>query len=87
MPSTATSTVARAGGAGNTFSASPWAADGKVYLLSEDGHTFVIEALDVKEELSPNVGARVEFSAEPGEYEFNCDVPGHDDMKGTLTVE
>ncbi len=37
---------ARAGGTGNTFSASPWAADGKVYLLSEDGHTFVIEAGD-----------------------------------------
>jgi hypothetical protein len=25
--------AARAGGSGNTFSASPWAADGKVYLL------------------------------------------------------
>ena len=45
---------ARAGGAGNTFSASPWAADGKVYLLSEDGHTFVIEAGDKYVELSKN---------------------------------
>lgn len=45
---------ARAGGPGNTFSASPWAADGKVYLLSEDGHTFVIEAGDAYKELSRN---------------------------------
>lgn len=45
---------ARAGGSGNTFSASPWAADGKVYLLSEDGHTFVIEAGDKYVELAKN---------------------------------
>jgi outer membrane protein assembly factor BamB len=45
---------ARAGGSGNTFSASPWAADGKIYLLSEDGHTFVIEAGDRYIELSKN---------------------------------
>jgi outer membrane protein assembly factor BamB len=45
---------ARAGGTGNTFSASPWAADGKIYLLSEDGQTFVIEAGDKYVELSRN---------------------------------
>lgn len=45
---------ARAGGSGNTFSASPWAADGKVYLLSEDGHTFVIEAGDKYVEVARN---------------------------------
>ena len=45
---------ARAGGPGNTFSASPWAADGKVYLLSEDGITFVIEAGDKYVELAKN---------------------------------
>jgi outer membrane protein assembly factor BamB len=45
---------ARAGGSGNTFSASPWAADGKIYLLGEDGHTFVIEAGDKYVELSKN---------------------------------
>ncbi len=42
---------ARAGGTGNTFSASPWAGAGKVYFLSEDGHTFVIEAGDTYVEL------------------------------------
>ena len=45
---------ARAGGIGNTFSASPWAADGKVFLLSEEGDTFVIEAGDRYVELSRN---------------------------------
>lgn len=45
---------ARVGGGGNTFSASPWASDGRVYLLSEDGHTFVIEAGDKYVELAKN---------------------------------
>jgi len=45
---------ARAGGPGNTFSASPWAADGKIYLLSEDGITFVIEAGDKYVEVARN---------------------------------
>jgi outer membrane protein assembly factor BamB len=45
---------ARAGGAGNTFSASPWASDGKIYLLSEDGNTVVIEAGDKYVELAKN---------------------------------
>ncbi len=45
---------ARAGGPGNTFSASPWAADRKIYLLSEDGFTFVIEAGDKYVELARN---------------------------------
>ncbi|HYB95222.1 MAG TPA: PQQ-binding-like beta-propeller repeat protein [Vicinamibacterales bacterium] len=45
---------ARVGGGGHTFSASPWAADGKIYLLSEDGHTFVIAAGDRYVELANN---------------------------------
>jgi outer membrane protein assembly factor BamB len=36
----------RVGGGRSTFSASPWAADGKIYALSEDGETFVFEAGD-----------------------------------------
>ena len=54
---------ARAGGAGNTFSASPWAADGKVYLLSEDGHTFVIEAGDTYVELAKNSMDEMSFAS------------------------
>ena len=54
---------ARAGGTGNTFSASPWAADGKVYLLSEDGHTFVIEAGDKYVELAKNSMDEMSFAS------------------------
>ena len=54
---------ARAGGSGNTFSASPWAADGKLYLLSEDGHTFVIEAGDKYVELSKNSVDEMSFAS------------------------
>ncbi len=54
---------ARAGGTGNTFSASPWAADGKVFLLSEDGHTFVIEAGDTYVELAKNSLDEMSFAS------------------------
>lgn len=54
---------ARAGGSGNTFSASPWAADGKVYLLSEDGHTFIIEAGDAYKELAKNSVDEMSFAS------------------------
>jgi outer membrane protein assembly factor BamB len=54
---------ARAGGTGNTFSASPWAADGKVYLLSEDGHTFIIEAGDSYKELAKNSVDEMSFAS------------------------
>jgi outer membrane protein assembly factor BamB len=53
----------RAGGTGNTFSASPWAADGKVYLLSEDGHTFIIEAGDSYKELAKNSVDEMSFAS------------------------
>jgi outer membrane protein assembly factor BamB len=45
---------ARAGGTGHTFSASPWAGNGMVYLLSEDGLTIAIEAGDRYVERSRN---------------------------------
>jgi len=54
---------ARAGGSGNTFSASPWAADGKIYLLSEDGHTFIIEAGDKYVELAKNSVDEMSFAS------------------------
>ena len=54
---------ARAGGSGNTFSASPWAADGKIYLLSEDGHTFVIQAGDKYVELAKNSVDEMSFAS------------------------
>jgi outer membrane protein assembly factor BamB len=45
---------ARPGGGGFTFSASPWAYDGKVFFLSEDGDTFVAREGGVFEEVGKN---------------------------------
>ena len=45
---------ARVGGGGTTFSSSPLASAGRIYLLSEDGDTFVLEAGDEYKELAKN---------------------------------
>ncbi len=44
----------RVGGTGGAFSASPVAADGKIYCVSEDGDVFVIKAGPEYEELAKN---------------------------------
>ena len=44
----------RLGGTGGSFSASPVAADGKIYLSSEDGDVFVVKAGPIYELLSKN---------------------------------
>ncbi len=49
-------------------------------------HTFTIEALNIEVELPANTARRVDVSAAPGTYEFKCTVPGHENMKGTLTL-
>ncbi len=49
-------------------------------------HTFTIEALNIEIELPANTARRVDVSAAPGIYEFKCTVPGHENMKGTLTL-
>jgi outer membrane protein assembly factor BamB len=54
---------ARVGGIGNTFSASPWAADGKVYFLSEIGDTFVIQPGDTYVELAKNSLDEMSFAS------------------------
>ena len=61
---------------------------GAVFVENKDlfRHTFTVEDLDISEDLGPGQDVRVELSAEPGEYEFVCEVPGHEDMEGTLTV-
>jgi outer membrane protein assembly factor BamB len=45
---------ARVGGGGHTFSSSPVASQGRIYLLSEDGDTFVLRAVDRYEEIARN---------------------------------
>jgi outer membrane protein assembly factor BamB len=45
---------ARIGGGGHTFASSPWAYNGKVFFLSEDGDTFVARPGESYEELGMN---------------------------------
>jgi outer membrane protein assembly factor BamB len=45
---------ARVGGGGHTFSSSPLASQGRIYLLSEDGDTFVLRAGDTYDEIAKN---------------------------------
>jgi len=45
---------ARVGGGGHTFSSSPVASQGRIYLLSEDGETFVLRAGDRYDEIARN---------------------------------
>jgi outer membrane protein assembly factor BamB len=45
---------ARVGGGGHTFSSSPVASEGLIYLLTEDGDTFVVRAGDEYEEVAKN---------------------------------
>jgi outer membrane protein assembly factor BamB len=45
---------ARVGGGGHTFSSSPIASQGRLYLLTEDGDTFVLRAGDQYEEIAKN---------------------------------
>ncbi len=49
-------------------------------------HNLTIDDLDVDEELPSKAFVRFAFEAEPGSYEYYCDIPGHEDMTGTLTV-
>lgn len=50
-------------------------------------HTFVIDELGVKEQLSS--GKTFTFEADSGTYEYYCDVPGHRErgMLGSLEVQ
>jgi outer membrane protein assembly factor BamB len=45
---------ARMGGGGHTFSSSPLASQGRIYLTSEDGDTFVLRAGDTYDEVARN---------------------------------
>jgi plastocyanin len=60
-----------------------------VFVENEDSlrHTFSIDALDVDLQIPGDKSVRVEFTAQPGTYQFYCAVPGHEDMKGELVVQ
>ena len=54
---------ARVGGVGNTFSASPWTHGGKVFFLSEEGDTFVINPGDSYDEIAKNSLGELAFAS------------------------
>ena len=50
-------------------------------------HTFTINDLDIDYQVGPDSEILVSLRPpEPGIYEFTCEIPGHEDMKGTLVV-
>ena len=50
-------------------------------------HTFIIEELDVDVTVTPGSEKLLELTpTTAGEYAYACDIPGHEDMVGTLTV-
>jgi plastocyanin len=66
---------------------------GEVAITYEDGgsltHTLLIEGNDdFKLEVSGSGDTDTgTVDLDPGEYELYCDVPGHESMRATLTVE
>jgi len=57
---------ARVGGVGNTFSASPWTCGGKIFFLSEEGDTFVINPGDHYDEVAKNSLGELAFATVSG---------------------
>jgi plastocyanin len=49
-------------------------------------HTFVIEGQGVKSDLPGRESRRLEVTLGPGTYRFFCDIPGHENMAGTIEV-
>ena len=49
-------------------------------------HTFDVEDTDVSVSVPAGRSRRAAINLAPGTYQFHCDVPGHESMKGTLTV-
>ncbi|HXT31556.1 MAG TPA: PQQ-binding-like beta-propeller repeat protein, partial [Vicinamibacterales bacterium] len=54
---------ARVGGVGNTFSASPFSYGGKVFFLSEEGDTFVVNPGDAYDEVGKNSLGELAFAS------------------------
>ena len=51
-------------------------------------HTLTFGDLELRHALAGRSSKLVELpELQPGEYEYKCEVPGHEDMKGTLMVE
>lgn len=63
-------------------------AGGGVFVENRDGvrHTFTIEELGVDLDIPALKSRRIDIDAPAGTYTFLCTVPGHENMKGTLTI-
>jgi len=64
------------------------ATGGGVWIDNKDGvrHTFTIEGEGIDIEIPALKARRFDVNLAAGSYEFICSVPGHEGMKGTLTV-
>lgn len=60
-----------------------------IHVDNEDlfHHTFVIEGIDETLYIPGSKSRRFEVQLDPGNYRYICDVPGHERMEGTLTVQ
>ena len=65
------------------------ASGGGVFVDNADlvRHTFTVEDETVDLAVPAGRARRVDIDLPAGTYQFVCDVPGHEDMKGTLVVE
>ena len=65
------------------------ASGGGVFVDNADlvRHTFTIESEAIDVAIPAGRARRVDVDLPAGTYEFTCEVPGHEDMKGTLVVE
>lgn len=51
-------------------------------------HTFTIKEMDIDIVVGPKSEVLVALPPSgPGTFEYTCEVPGHEDMKGTLVVK
>lgn len=50
-------------------------------------HTFTVEGTDLDVNLPAKQAVRIPIELEPGTYELICDIPGHESMTTTLTVQ
>lgn len=65
------------------------AGPGAIFIENYDRirHTFVIKGTDIAVEVPALKSRRTEVSLPAGAYDYLCDVPGHERMEGTLTVQ
>lgn len=59
-----------------------------IWIDNKDGvrHTFTIPELGIDVEVPGLKSSRVDIDAPPGTYQIICEVPGHQNMTGTLTI-